>query len=98
VHLQAIVGVKFHYVKKPRQQGEQRAVAEMRKVFHKHRAQGEVRLRVLTTLAAETISRQLGTAMRRELQPDAALLAITRRRLRQLVKAKKFGGAKSGNT
>jgi hypothetical protein len=59
------------------------AVAIMRKILHQHRNQGEARLRVLVTIAAEQISKQLGIAMRRELKPDEILLAITRRRLRR---------------
>ena len=73
------------------------AVAIMRRVLHQHRNLGEARLRVLVTIAAEQISKQLGIAMRRELRPDAILLAIAKRRLRRIVKAKKFGGKKSGN-
>ena len=76
-------------MKKPRQEESRRAVAELQKILHRHRAQGEARLRVLVTIAAEGISIQLGRAMRRELRPDAILLGFTRRRLRQVAKAKK---------
>ena len=85
-------------MKKPHRTAAQMAIAEVRKILHRHRNQGEGRLRVLTTIAAEQISKQFGILMRRELQPDAILLAITRRRLRRLAIAKKFGGAKSART
>jgi len=82
-------------VKRQHQQEDQKAVAELRKVLHRYRAQGEARLRVLVTIAAEGISKELGSAMRRELRPDAVLLNITRRRLGQMARAKKCGGIKS---
>jgi len=85
-------------MKMPHRTESQVAVAVLRKILHRHRSQGEARLRVLTTIAAEDISKQLGIAMRRELQPDSILLSITRRRLQRLRKAKKFGGTKRRST
>jgi len=82
-------------MKKLRQQADRRAVKELRKVLHRYRTQGEARLRVLSTIAAEGISRRLGSAMRRELRPDPVLLSATRRRLRRMGKMKKCGGTKS---
>lgn len=70
-------------MKKPNRTAAQIAVAVMRKILHQYRNQGEARLRVLVTIAAEQTSKQLGIAMRRELKPDEILLAITRRRLRR---------------
>ena len=78
-------------MKNPREQADRRAVKELQKVLHMYRTQGEARLRVLATIAAEGISRQLGRAMRRELRPDVVLLNITRWRLRRMGKMKKCG-------
>ena len=82
------------HMKKSSPRAPQRAVAELRKVLRRHRAQGEARLRVLATLAAEGISKALGRSMRRALRPNVVQLTITRMRMRRMARAKKLSGSK----